>query len=101
MFFTVPASVPHDLETPPCIKALTLRITGIEPGGHVMLYSIPFNGMPTRFDPEHEEQRIETVSGHVWTQNMQAGDAWRLELVSSEIDKHAGYEAQKPKPITF
>lgn len=95
----IPPAEPVKLDTPPDLQAITLRISNIQPCGTIMVYSIPFRGMPTRFDVEHPEQRIEATSGHIWTQKTEGAESFELALVSTERDPQAAADADTPKPI--
>lgn len=65
MFYSIPPLMPHELATPDYLKALTLRITDIQPSGAIFVYYTPFPGMPARFDAERAEQRLPANRGLV------------------------------------
>lgn len=99
MFFTIPPSLPHELGAPDYLKAITLRVTEIQPAGFVYIYFTPFPGMPVRFDAEHYEQRLPADRPLIWTQLQDGAETFRLELVSFEADKEAAARANEPQPM--
>jgi hypothetical protein len=101
MFLTIPPAEPVKFQTPEYIKAITLRISDIQPCGTIMIYSTPFPGLPARFDAEHPEQRIATTSNLIWTQKMEGAESFNLEMVGFECDPEAEAEAREPKPIRW
>lgn len=90
MFFMIPPAEPVQLPAPRYVKALTIRVTNIQPSGYVNVYTQPFKGMPTR---------IEAASSIVGVQKMDGAQSYTLELVSAEPDKEAERRANEPQPI--